>query len=164
MHDYKGYKLVEHGPISKAKLSRVGKTGKLSLSAEELKGKGHKTLFHPSNAKMIMAAKKKGKGCNVSLSGGEIMNDMEYNTGGSVWSWIKEKAWPWLKTNVLPVAADVAAEYIGAQTGRPDLAATGRQVLKKVTGIGIAEQRLANLAKARAAKAAKKKNGAGLYL
>lgn len=183
MRDYNGYKLIEHGPISQAKLAKVGKTGKLSFTKEELQGCGFKTLFHPANAKMIKHAKSKSKGVIIPMSGGEIINDMNFHKnmgsgmeGGSIWSWLKDKAFPWLKQNVWPAVkpivsglVDQGATMLGNYTGQPGLVQAARSALKDVSGVGVKsltthDKRLAALAKARAAKAMKRGKGSGLYL
>lgn len=122
--------------IPQAKLKKLAEGKTVTLSSHELNG-SQKVHVHPSTYKKIMKARKTNKGIRISISQPEILHDMKLMEGGSIWSWLKDKAWPWLKTNVLPVAADLGAEALGAYTGRPDLAATGRQVLKKVTGIGM---------------------------
>ena len=150
-------------------------TGKISFTKEELAGTAHKTLFHPLNAKAIKAAKKKSKGVNnVQLSGGEIMADLDWHRsggsgiqGGSVWSWIKDKALPWLKTNVWPVVkpivsglVDQGATMLGSYTGQPGLVQAVRGQVRNVTGVGLTTQqkRLSSLEKARAARKSNKVN------
>lgn len=173
MHSYRGYEAVSHGPLSQSKLTKLGKTGKISLTKEELSGSGFTTLFHPANAKMMKAAKGK-KGVNLSMSGPEIMNDLTWHDGmggsmhgGSVWSWLKDKAWPWLKQNVWPIikpivssAVDQGAQMLGNYTGQPGLVSAGRDAVRNLTGVGMTTQqkRLAALTKARAAKSSKKIN------
>lgn len=170
MREYRGYVAVSHGPISKEKLRKVSKTGKISFTADELKGNTHKTLFHPSNASKIKAAKSKKKGVNnLEMSGGEIMADMDYHRsmgagmhGGSIWDTIKDwgsKAWNWVKdSGVASVLADAAADV-----ARPIIGDTAtkvaRDIVKTTTGVGLREKRLAALAKARSVKASKKSSG-----
>ncbi|DBA00672.1 TPA: hypothetical protein N0F65_003601 [Lagenidium giganteum] len=62
---------------------------------------------------------------------GEIRHDLDYHSdkaGGSVWSWIKDKAYPWLKQNIWPVVkpivsgfVDQGANALGAYTGQPGI-------------------------------------------
>ena len=171
MPDYGGYVPITHGPLSVAKLTRLGRTGKLSLSAKELSGTAHKTLFHPTNAKLIKAAMRKKKGINnLDMSAGELAADMIYHgmagsgmSGGSIWSWLKNKAYPWLKQHwdvIKPAISLVADAAIPAITtafgGTPQSGVLVRQGVKAVTGVGFEERRLMALEKARAAKAAKR--------
>lgn len=173
MHCYRGYEAVGHGPLNQAKLTKLGKTGKLSLTKDELSGTGHMTLFHPANAKMMKSAKGK-KGVNLTMSGPEIMNDLTWHSntggamhGGSIWSFLREKAFPWLKQNVWPIVkpivslgVDQGANMLGTYTGQPGLVNSSRNAIRNLTGVGLTVQqkRLANLEKARAAKSSKKIN------
>ncbi len=172
MRTYKGYEKVSVGDIPMKKLEKAIKTGKLTLSASDLKG-GRVMLLHPANAKLVKAAKAKGKGITgMGLSAPEILTDMEWHdsmggsmNGGSVWSWLKGAAksvgkffkdnWDVIKPVVSRVA-DAAVPAIATYLGQPALGVAARSGLKELTGVGIKEKRLANLAKARAAKASKK--------
>ena len=174
MRSFNGYESVSVGNIPQKKLEKAIKTGKLSLSADELSGSGRKMLLHPANAKLIKTAQNKNKGVSgMCISGGEIMNDLDWHThmggsmnGGSLWSWLKtagkatynfaKNNWPLIKPiisqgvdQLLPSAASAAGRYA------PGII-LARQGLKALTGVGLKEQRLLNLAKARAAKASKK--------
>lgn len=180
MRDYNGYKLIEISKIPESKLCKVIKTGKLSLTKEDLSGSGIKMLVHPLNYKVIKAAKNKGKGCNIELSGGEILADLDFHEksgsgmeGGSIWSFLKNKAFPWIKKSLWPVVkplvsdlADQGATMLGNYTGQPGIVKEIRKAVKDVSGVGMMttqQKRLANLEKARAAKYNKRK-GSGLYL
>lgn len=181
MRDYSGYVAVKHGPISEAKLKKAIKGGSLTFSKLELSGNDFKTLFHPMTAKVLKAAKSKNKGANnVPIALGEIMADMEYHTnrggsmlGGSIWS----KIWSGIKSGAkalwnpvikpaLTQIADMAVQPLqaaltGSKYGAPlaPLVPTARAELKKLTGIGMTQQKRLNaLAKARAAKQNKKIN------
>lgn len=176
MRTYRGYEKVSVGDIPQKKLEKAIKTGKLTLSASDLIG-GRVMLMHPANAKLIKAAKAKGKGVSgLQLAGPEITNDIEWHdsmggsmNGGSVWSWLKKAG-----TNVAKFAKDnwhiikpIATQMVDGLMPSAAAAAgpyapgviLGRQALKSLTGVGLKEQRLLNLAKARAAKASKKSGG-----
>lgn len=173
MRTYQGYEKVSVGDIPQKKLEKAIKTGKLTLSASDLKG-DRVMLLHPANAKLIKAAKTKSRGITgMGLSAPEIMADMEWHdsmggsmNGGSIWSWLKKAG-----TNVAKFAKDnwhiikpIATQMVdglmpsAASSAGPYAPGVilGRQALKSLTGVGINDKRLANLAKARAAKASKK--------
>lgn len=184
MRTYGGYEAVKVGDIPQSKLEKVFKTGKLTLSANELKGNRH-LLMHPANARKIKLAQSKGKGVSgLSISGGEIEHDLNYHQhmggnlhGGSLWSWIKNKAFPWLKKNVWPalkpVLSGLADSAVPAlATAFPEIAPALpvlRSGLTKLTGVGVkgstlGDRRIANLAKARLAKQAKKSTGGSFLI
>lgn len=172
MRTYKGYEKVSVGDIPQKKLEKAIKTGKLTVSANDLKG-SRVMLLHPANAKLVKAAKAKGKGITgMGLTAPEILTDMEWHdsmggsmNGGSLWSWLKGAAqsvgkffkdnWDVIKPVVSRVA-DAAIPALATAVGAPELGAVARGGLKQLTGVGIKDKRLAALAKARAAKAAKK--------
>ena len=173
MRTFKGYEKVSVGDIPQKKLEKAIKTGKLTLSASDLKG-NRVMLLHPTNAKLVKAAKSKNKGITgMGVSGPEIMTDMEWHdsmggsmNGGSLWSWLKGAAksvGKFFKDNwdvIKPVAsriADTAVPAIATYLGQPALGVAARTGLKELTGVGVKDKRLAALAKARAAKASKKK-------
>lgn len=179
MRSFNGYESVSVGEIPQKKLEKAIKTGKLSLSADDLNG-NRRLLLHPTNAKLIKTAQNKNKGVSgMCISGGEIMNDLDWHThmggsmnGGSLWSWLKtaskatynfaKQNWPLIKPiisqgvdQLLPSAVQAAGPYGGPAV------ILGRQTLKSLTGVGLKEQRLANLAAARKAKANKRVNVMG---
>ena len=180
MRTFRGYEKVSVGDIPQKKLEKAIKTGKLTLSADDLKG-NRVMLMHPANAKLVKAAKSKGKGITgLGLSGPEIMSDMEWHdsmggsmNGGSLWSWLKnagKSVGKFFKDNwdvIKPIASRVADSAIPALAtafGAPELGVLGRTTLKQLTGVGVGSdslknKRLANLAKARAAKAKKATGG-----
>ena len=176
MRTYQGYEKVTIGDIPQKKLEKAIKTGKLTLSASDLKG-DRVMLVHPANAKLIKAAKAKSRGITgMGLTAPEILSDMEWHNsmggsmnGGSVWSWLKsaaKSAGKFFKNNwdtIKPIATQVVDGLMpsAASSAGPYAPGVilGRQALKSLTGVGIKEQRLLNLAKARAAKASKKSGG-----
>lgn len=176
MRTYNGYEACSVSNIPQKKLEKAFKTGKLSLSADELSGSGRKMLFHPANAKLIRSAQAKNKGITgLGLSAGEIMNDLDWHShmggsmnGGSLWSWLKtagkatynfaKQNWPAIKP-IISQGIDQLLPSVAAASGQfaPAVVAS-RALLQNLTGVGLKEQRLANLAKARAAKSNKKIN------
>ena len=175
MRTFKGYEKVSVGDIPQKKLEKAIKTGKLTLSASDLKG-SRMMLVHPSNAKLIKQAQAKSKGLTgMPISGGEIMNDLEWHDsmggslhGGSLWSWLRGAAksvgkffkdnWQHIKPVLTPIA-DTAIPAIAGYFGQPALAGPVRAAVKGITGVGIKEKRLENLKKARAAKLSKSGKG-----
>lgn len=175
MRDYSGYVSVSHGAIPQTKLTKAMKGGKLSFSKEELAGSQYKTLFHPTTAKLIKSAQSKRKGINnVPVAMGEIVADIDWHDsmgsgmqGGSIWNWIKTKAYPWIKKNWSEIRPYVSkaldagvpaltSALAGSKYGAPlaPFVAPARELLKKTTGTGMTtrEKKLKALEKARASK------------
>ncbi|RLN94986.1 hypothetical protein DYB28_000612 [Aphanomyces astaci] len=129
-----GYKKVKVGKITQAKLKRALKGGSLTLSAAEVGGDDHELLLHPSNAKLFEKAEKAKKGVRLNVARGEIDYDQKAHAdgdlaGGSIWSWLKEKAWPAVKT-VLGGVGDAIAYT------NPELAPL-REGVRSLTGVGV---------------------------
>lgn len=169
MRDYSGFVIVKiSSDIDEKKFRKALKTGKISFTSADLNG-DKPFLVHPENSKKIMKAKMMKKGVNLNISGGEIMGDLDYyhNSGGnavyggSFWSWIKKAGkdvfkfgknnWDILKP-VLSKLADSAVPAAATYFGQPALAASAREGLKQLTGIGIKMTRAQALEKARMAK------------
>ena len=149
------------GP-TEAKLRKLAKTGKISFTNDDLIG-DQLMFLHPMNAKIIKRAQKAKKGVNaMSLTGGEINYNMM--NGGGIWDVLKKVG----STIYKAVSSDTGKKIIGtlADVGVPALtnaiglpegsAQVARDLLKNITGVGLKEQRIANLVKARAARASKK--------
>lgn len=176
-----GYKKVNVGDIALSKLKKALKTGKLSLSKDDVMGDIKTMILHPLNAKLIEKAKKLKKGVTgLNISGGEIQADLQYHsesgagmTGGSVWSWLKKAGkdvYGFTKDNwqiIKPIASAIADKAIPAAftaIGQPAFGALGRKAFKELSGVGIKEQRCLNLAKAREAKKTKKLTGSSFLI
>jgi hypothetical protein len=170
MNGYKGYSVVTLGDVPVAKLRKAAKTGKMSLTASELKG-NRRMLMHPSNAKRVKSAQKKGMGVQgLELSEPEILNDIEYHSkmgagmsAGSLWDTIKSVG-SWLKTSgvgsVLADAAQAAATpFVGATTAQ-----IGRDILKTTTGVGLTSDLKERMKKVRAARKGKKPLGGSFLI
>ena len=170
MRTYRGYESVQVGNIPQSKLEKAIKSGKLSLTASDLKG-NRVMLLHPSNAKALKKAQKMNKGITgMSLSGGEIMTDMEYHDsmggsvmGGSVWSFLKnagKSAYKFAKDNwqilkpIVSKIADVAVPALATAVGQPMAGVAGREALRGLTGVGMKEK----MARVRAGKKSGKVN------
>jgi hypothetical protein len=101
MRDYKGYQLVKiSASISEDKLKKAVRSGKITFSADDLKGT-KSVLVHPTNGKLIMKAQAKGKGLSsMMLAGSDILYDIEFNGSKSIWHWLEDfknrKAYSWV--------------------------------------------------------------------
>jgi hypothetical protein len=145
--------------ITPEQMRKAVKMQPIQLSKEQVAGSGSKMFVHPENYKKVMSAKMKGTGCRIQISPDAMKYDMEQMQGGSIWSWIKDKAYPWLKQNVLPVLADAAVPAAAAFLG-PTGATAARQIVKNVAGFGVkpakgSAQMKEKMAKLRAMKAMK---------
>lgn len=101
MRDYKGYEVVSLSPkISEDKLKKAVRSGKITLSADELKG-NKSVLMHPMCAKLIKRAQAKGKGVtSMMICGADILYDIEFHEAKSLWNWLDgfktKKAYNWI--------------------------------------------------------------------
>lgn len=148
---YKGYEIIQVGTIPTPKLRRAAKTGKLSLTAQELKG-NRTLIMHPGNAARVKRAQLSGKGVQgIMLSGPEIVADMEYHkmrgaglSGGSLWDSIKSgvsKVGQWLKdSGIGSVLADTVQDLATPIVG-DTIARGARGALREVTGVGFKSRR-----------------------
>jgi len=152
------YESVKVNGISEAKLKKLAKTGKISLSNADLMG-DQMMFLHPMNAKLVRLAKSKNKGINsMQLTGGEIQYNMMH--GGGIFDFLKKIGSTIYKAatsdtgkKILGVLADSAVPALTNAVGLPEGSApVARDLLRNVTGVGLKEQRLMNLAKAREAK------------
>lgn len=142
------YSKVSVGNIDPKKLARTLKGLDVRLTNADLSG-NRVMLVHPQNAKLIKKAQKSGKGLTTQFTPFEALADLDYHErsgsgveGGSLWSWVKNKAWPWLKTNwgvIKPVVskiADVAVPAAAAALGAPVAGVPAREAIKSITGVG----------------------------
>lgn len=101
MRDFKGYELVKiSASIKEDKLKKAVRSGKVTFSADELKG-NKAVLIHPMCAKMIKRAQDKGKGVtSMMICAGDIVTDMEVHGDKSIWAWMDgfktKKAYNWI--------------------------------------------------------------------
>jgi len=146
------YRAITVGNFPAAKLRKLAQTGDLNLSASEVAGSTHTLYLHPESYAKIQKAKKTGKGVRLKMTKAEIEHNIMH--GGGFWDSIKK----FFATNGTKILDSIAAVgKVVAPEFTPAINA-GREIARKVTGAGVHEQRLANLAKARAAK--QKKNAA----
>lgn len=154
---YKGYEAVSLGDIPKAKLTRAAKTGKISFTAQELKG-NRKMLMHPSNAAKVKKAQIAGCGVrSLEITHPEILSDIEWHAkggsglaGGSLWDTIKSGA-SWLWDNVAKPIGSAALNGIasaGAQAidsrlpgAGQAIASAGREAARNLTGLGLKKKK-----------------------
>lgn len=146
------YTKVSVGNISPKKLARTLKGLDVRLTNADLSGE-RVMLVHPQNAKLIRKAQKSGKGLTIQFTPFEALADLDYHErsgagvdGGSLWSWLKHKAWPWMKHNwsvIKPVVskiADVAVPAAAAALGAPVAGAPAREAIKSITGVGAGKR------------------------
>ncbi len=162
-----GYKEVSLS-VSAAKAKKLASLKPVNLTAAELAGTEDKIYVHPMNYNVIMKAKKAHKGCRIQLAPGEIIHDLNEREGGSVWSWLKDKAYPWLKKNydvikpVLSRVADAAIPAAATYFGQPSLAGPARGALKELTGVGLKLGKGSPEMKARMAKIRSMRKGGAI--
>lgn len=154
-----GYHPIQVGAISVAKQRKLHKTGKLSLTAHELSGNTHTLYLHPENYKKANLAKNKHTGVNLHMTHPEMAHTVLH--GGSIFSSIAD----FFKNNGTKILDSVAAVGKVVAPEFTPLIDAGRDLARTVTGKGfktkdeLYQQRLANLAKARAAKQKKSSKG-----
>ncbi len=101
MRDYLGYQIVKvSASISEDKLRKSVRSGKITFSAEDLKG-SKPLLVHPMCAKLILKAQTKGKGLtSMMIAGSDITNDMAFHGSKSIWNFMNEmrtkRAYNWI--------------------------------------------------------------------
>uniref|UniRef100_A0A6C0H184 Uncharacterized protein n=1 Tax=viral metagenome TaxID=1070528 RepID=A0A6C0H184_9ZZZZ len=139
--------------LSKAQVLKAAQGKPIRLAHSQLGQGSNVILLHPTNYKLIEQSVRKGKGITLYLAPGELQATLDSNIQGTGFiDWLKDKAWPWLKKNVLPAVADAAVGPLSAFTGQPALVGAARTALKEATGIGAMP------------KKTKKPKGEGLYL
>lgn len=152
LNPFAGYIKVNVGNIPKAKLEKALKGLNVRLTNADLSG-DRVMLVHPANARAINRAKKTGKGLTTSFTQPEAMADLEWHEhaggnlhGGSLWSWLKDKAYPWLKKNwdilkpVVSAVADVAIPAAATALGAPQAGVAVRSGIKALTGVGFSSR------------------------
>ena len=163
MSNYVG---VPIGNLNETKIRKMAKTGKISFTADDLTNGGNlgNLLFlHPMSAKIVNKAKQMNKGVN---SLGLTQAEIEYNMmhGGGIFDILKsigktlykvatsdtgKKVLKSIGTAGLDYAVPKLTEKLGLPEGSSEAA---RDIARNVTGLGLKETRLLNLAKAREAK------------
>jgi hypothetical protein len=138
------YKQVQLN-LSKSNLDKIIRGKGFRLNKDDAASNEIQIYLHPENAKKVMAAKMKGRGCGTMyIAPGEIMHDLKMLKGSSFWSWLKDEAYPWIRNNILTPLADVGVPLLATagltSIGAPELAGPisigARKLLKDLTGVG----------------------------
>jgi len=172
MNTFGGYETVKVGIIPASKLRKALEGNAVRLSNAELSG-DRVMVVSKLNAKAIKNAKQKNKGLTTHFTAGEAAHDLDYHdsmggslNGGSLWSWIRDKAVPWVKKNwdvlrpVVSRVADVAIPAAATFLGQPSAAIPARAALTQLTGVGAkAKKGSPEMAAKMAALRAKRKSG-----
>ncbi|EEY68057.1 uncharacterized protein PITG_18494 [Phytophthora infestans T30-4] len=98
--------------VQERKLTKAVKTGKLSLTADELKGSGSVIHLHPASHEKALKARRAGRGVRLDITKHEVKKGYKRAQGGSIWS----KVWRGIKSafkfakdsGILSRAADAA--------------------------------------------------------
>jgi len=171
MSAFGGYTTVNVGAITPTKLRKALDGNAVRLSNAELTG-DRVMVVSKLNAKAIKKAQKSGKGLTTHFTAGEMARDLEHHdrmggslSGGSLWSWIKDKAVPWVRkiwSVIQPLVsrvADVAIPAAATALGAPQGAIPARAALKQLVGIGLKKGSPEMKAKMAALRAKRKAGG-----
>ncbi|GMF26780.1 unnamed protein product [Phytophthora lilii] len=123
------------------KLTKAFKTGKLSLTADQLKGSGSVIHLHPASYEKAIKAHKAGRGVRLDITRHEVKKGYKRAQGGSIWS----KVWGGIKSafklaknfGLLTQAANAAVPAIATALGAPQAAIPARAAIRSMTGIGV---------------------------
>ncbi|GMF22306.1 unnamed protein product [Phytophthora lilii] len=127
--------------VPSRKLTKAFKTGKLSLTANELKGSGSIIHLHPASYEKALKARKAGRGVRLDITRHEVKKGYRRAQGGSIWS----KVWGGIKSafkfakdsGLLSRAVDAAQPAISTALGAPQAAIPTRAAIRSMTGVGI---------------------------
>ncbi|GMF10682.1 unnamed protein product [Phytophthora lilii] len=123
------------------KLTKALKTGKLSLTADQLKGSGSVIYLHPTSYEKVIKARKAGRGVRLDITRHDIKKGYKRAQGGSIWSKIKSglsSAFKFVKdSGVLSRGLDVAVPALATAFGAPQAGIPARAAIKSLTGVGI---------------------------
>jgi hypothetical protein len=130
--------------ITPAQMRKAAAGKQITLAANQLSGGSMTTYLHPANVEKLMKAKKAGRGARIYIAPGAINHDLDQMHGASIWSWLKEKAFPWVKKTLWPALkpvlsplVDQGATMLGSYTGQPALVGAVRGVVKSELGVGF---------------------------
>lgn len=143
-----GYETVKVGTISPEKLKKALLGQMIRLTNADLSG-DRVMVVNKLNAKAIKDAKRKQKGLRTFFTPYEALNDMKLHdesggslAGGSLWSWLRDKALPWVRKNanilkpvasaLLDTAVPAAATFLGAPASSPLV----RKAISDLAGVG----------------------------
>ncbi|GMF09777.1 unnamed protein product [Phytophthora lilii] len=127
------------------KLTKALKTGKLSLTADQLKGSGSVIHLHPTSYEKVIKARKAGRGFHVwycqDNNRHEIKKGCKRAQGGFIWSKIKSglsNAFKFVKdSGLLSRGLDVAVPALATAFKAPQAGIPARAAIKSLTGVGI---------------------------
>ncbi|GMF40589.1 unnamed protein product [Phytophthora lilii] len=123
------------------KLTKALKTGKLSLTADQLKGRGSVIHLHPASYEKAIKARKAGRGVRLDITKHEIKKGYKRAQGGSIWGKIKSglsSAFKFVKdSGLLSKGLDAAVPALATAFGAPQAAIPARAAIKSLTGVGI---------------------------
>ncbi|KAG2759986.1 hypothetical protein Pcac1_g28029 [Phytophthora cactorum] len=127
--------------VPERKLTKAVKTGKLSLTADELKGTGSVIHLHPASHEKTLKARKAGRGVRLDITKHEVKKGYKRAQGGSIWS----KVWGGIKSafkfakdsGILSRAADAAVPALATALGAPQAGIPARAAIKSMTGICV---------------------------
>ncbi|RAW28805.1 hypothetical protein PC110_g14814 [Phytophthora cactorum] len=133
--------LTVSSDVPSRKLTKAFKTGKLSLTANELKGSGSVIHLHPASYEKALKARKAGRGVRLDITRHEVKKGYKRAQGGSIWS----KIWGGVKSafkfgknsGLLSRAVDAAVPAISTALGVPQAAIPARAAIRSMTGVGI---------------------------
>ncbi|RAW23198.1 hypothetical protein PC110_g20362 [Phytophthora cactorum] len=133
--------LTVSSDIPAPKLTRAFKTGKLSLTADQLKGSGSVIHLHPASYEKALKARKADRGVRLDITRHEVKKGYKRAQGGSIWS----NVWGGIKSafkfakdsGLLSRAADVAVPALATALGAPQGAIPARAAIRSMTGIGV---------------------------
>lgn len=109
--------------VQERKLTKAVKTGKLSLTADELKGSGSVIHLHPASHEKALKARRAGRGVRLDITKHEVKKGYKRAQDGSIWS----KVWRGIKSafkfakdsGILSRAADAAVPALATAFGAP---------------------------------------------
>ncbi|EEY55387.1 uncharacterized protein PITG_09332 [Phytophthora infestans T30-4] len=123
------------------KLTKALKTGKLSLTSDQLKGSGFVIHLHPASYEKALKAHKAGRGVRLDITRHEIKKGYKKLQGGSIWSKIKSglsTAFKFVKdSGLLSKGLDAAVPALATAFGAPRAGIPARAAIKSLTGVGV---------------------------
>ncbi|KAG3026878.1 hypothetical protein PC121_g6706 [Phytophthora cactorum] len=127
--------------VPAAKLTKALKTGKLSITADELKGSGSVSHLHLASYEKVLKARKAGRGVRLDITRHEIKKGYKRVQGGSIWNKIKpglSSAFKFVKdSGLLSKGLDAAVPALATAFGAPQAGIPARAAIKSLTGVGV---------------------------
>ncbi|GMF25941.1 unnamed protein product [Phytophthora lilii] len=123
------------------KLTKALKTGKLSLTANQLKGAGSVIHLHPASYEKALKSRKAGRGVRLNITRHEIKKGFKRAQGGSIWS--KNQIWVMTAfkfvndSGLLSKGLDAAVPALATAFGAPQAAIPARAAIKSLTGVEL---------------------------